>query len=102
MAYKYIDRIKQMEELLDEGNQVVAEFYKAYSNYVKYQEKMNVLFDYYVNGNYQEDFKADSEGLIPKDLKRGVLDEDSVYDLIYDNKYIKEELLKKVEEIENE
>ena len=31
---------------------------------------------------YQEDFEADERGELPKDLKRGVLSEDALYDLL--------------------
>ncbi len=33
-----------------------------------------------------KDFEADEAGKLPSDLKRGVLSEDAVYDLIIDNR----------------
>lgn len=32
-----------------------------------------------------EDFTSDAAGRLPRDLKRGVLSEDAVYDLLTDN-----------------
>ena len=40
--------------------------------------------DYYESGLWRTDFEADEAGELPADLKRGVLSEDAVYDLITD------------------
>ena len=40
------------------------------------------LSDYYGSAAWKRDFAADEAGLLPQDLKRGVLSEDGVYDLI--------------------
>ena len=39
------------------------------------------LQDYYEN-EWREDFEADERGELPKDLKRGVLSEDALFDLL--------------------
>ena len=38
--------------------------------------------DYYESALRDEDLKADEQHLIPKELKRGVLSEDGIYDLM--------------------
>ena len=38
------------------------------------------LTDYYAGGQWLKDYELDETGLLPKDLKRGVLSEDSLYD----------------------
>ena len=40
------------------------------------------LSEYYEGSLWREDFEADEAGLLPPDLKRGVLSEDGVYDLL--------------------
>ena len=45
------------------------------------EEEIEILKSYMTNG-FIGDFEADEEGLIPKDLKRGVLSEDALYDLL--------------------
>ena len=40
-----------------------------------------------------EDFEADEQGLLPPGLKRGVLSEDAVYDLLTDNRELMARLL---------
>ena len=43
---------------------------------------IQALSAYYEGSLWREDFEADEAGLLPKDLKRGVLSEDGVYDLL--------------------
>ena len=40
------------------------------------------LAAYYDGGDWLSDFTADEAGLLPEDLKRGVLSEDGLYDLL--------------------
>ena len=43
---------------------------------------IRALSEYYEGSPWREDFEADEAGLLPPDLKRGVLSEDGVYDLL--------------------
>ena len=45
-------------------------------------ELLKQLSDYYGSDAWKRDFAADEAGLLPKDLKRGVLSEDVIYDLL--------------------
>ena len=40
------------------------------------------LIDYYENGQWLTDYECDERGELPKDLKRGVLAEDTLYNLL--------------------
>ena len=42
------------------------------------------LAEYYEDGGWLKDYEADERGEIPKDLKRGVLAQDAIYDLLHD------------------
>lgn len=46
------------------------------------QPDMDCLESYYTGKDWRADFEADEEGLLPKDLKRGVLSEDGVSNLL--------------------
>ena len=46
------------------------------------RKALKKLIDYYGSSLWMNDFEDDENGKLPKDLKRGVLSEDSVYDLI--------------------
>lgn len=43
--------------------------------------KLKLLDDYYTSGQWQRDYEADEAGMLPDDLKRGVLSEDGVFNL---------------------
>ena len=45
-------------------------------------ELLKALSDYYSSPAWKRDFASDEVGLLPKDLKRGVLSEDGIYDLL--------------------
>ena len=40
------------------------------------------MSDYHGSKQWRKDFEADEQGLYPEDLKRGVLSEDGVYNLL--------------------
>ena len=45
-------------------------------------EKLRLLEEYYTSGQWREDYEADENGELPPDLKRGVLSQDALYDLL--------------------
>ena len=44
--------------------------------------KAAVLDSYYTSGDWRRDYELDEAGLLPKDLRRGVLSQDGVYNLL--------------------
>ena len=46
------------------------------------RECLGELSDYYTSAAWKRDFAADEAGLLPKDLRRGVLSEDGIYHLL--------------------
>lgn len=46
------------------------------------QSKMKLLEEYYTSGEWRADYEADEAGEFPPELKRGVLSQDAVYDLL--------------------
>lgn len=46
------------------------------------EELLCELSDYYSSPAWKRDFASDEAGLLPKELKRGVLSEDGIYDLL--------------------
>lgn len=45
-------------------------------------EKLRILETYYTSGAWREDYEADERGELPTGLKRGVLSQDALYDLL--------------------
>ena len=45
-------------------------------------ELLRQLTEYYQDGLWLQDYELDEKGLLPQELKRGVLSQDAVYDLL--------------------
>lgn len=83
---KAVKRIQEMEEILDRANKVIEEIESKISELESIQPDIQKLDKYYTGKDWKADFKLDEEGKLPPDLKRGVLSEDAVYDLLERNK----------------
>lgn len=46
----------------------------------------------YYQAEWREDFEADEQGLLPVDLKRGILSEDGLYNLLTDKEALSQDL----------
>lgn len=83
-----IKRIAYMEALFDDIKIAMRKSHMSIFD-ERIKEKIDILLDYYDNGQWLKDYEADEAGLIPKDIKRGVLSQDGVYDLISEIENIK-------------
>ncbi|MBR2578317.1 MAG: DUF4298 domain-containing protein [Erysipelotrichaceae bacterium] len=81
---KQTERIEKMEVLLDEARKITDDLDKALEAYEKVQKKLDRLEKYYTGPNWMKDYEAYEKGMLPKDIKCGVLSEDAVYDLLTD------------------
>lgn len=93
-----IDRIKEMEEALDVSAAAIRDLTEALDGYEAVVDRIHQLEEYYDSGDWRADFEADEAGLVPEDLKRGVLSEDALYDLLTEH----EEVRKRMRKAENE
>ena len=88
-----IRRIAQMEAYLDEIAAAQAEVTAALEKYGALREKLAVLTAYYEGPLWRQDFADDEAGKLPRDLKRGVVTEDAVYDVLTDHERLRQEML---------
>ena len=79
-----IERIKLMEKRLEQASQSVMNLSAALDDYVCAQDALNELSTYYGSAEWKQDFAADESGMLPHDLKRGVLSEDGIWNLLED------------------
>ena len=86
------ERIRKMEVIFDRANQVISEFEKAFEDYKNIQSGLQKLEAYYSGALWKEDFASDESGILPPGLKRGVLSEDGIYNLLERKKEIDGEL----------
>ena len=77
-----IKRVIYMESVFDEVQNVLAEGVDIEDALL--QEKIEILIQYYESEQWKTDYSADERGELPADLKRGVLSEDGVYNLLND------------------
>lgn len=87
-----IERINEMEQLFDEVSAAVKELSEAFEKYQSVLPGLEKLTEYFESEQWQADFEDDSMGRLPKDLKRGVLSEDGVYDLLTENAELMSEI----------
>ena len=81
-----VERIKRMEAIYDKALALIDGGQEKAKELRDYQPKIRELEEYYTSPQWKEDFEADEEGKFPADLKRGVLSEDGIYDLLERNK----------------
>lgn len=91
-----IERIREMESCLDASEKAIRELSEALSTFEEVQSKFHRLSDYYGSETWMQDYEDDEAGRLPRDLKRGVLSEDAVYDLITENRELLVRMLKLV------
>jgi len=83
-AVDQIERIKLMERYLDRSAAAVKKLEEAFAEYEAILEEYEELKKYYFGPLWRRDFDDDCAGMLPAGLKRGVLSEDAVYDLVSD------------------
>jgi CCR4-NOT transcriptional regulation complex NOT5 subunit len=87
-----IERISEMEAILEEALERMDNAEAQPEALLEYQSEIKRLEEYYTSQDWKDDFELDEEGLLPSDLKRGVLSEDEIYDALEWNKELLEEL----------
>ncbi|MCR5235585.1 MAG: DUF4298 domain-containing protein, partial [Lachnospiraceae bacterium] len=76
-----VKRITEMEASMERVNKAVTIIREQMDRLGSLSSDIEKLQDYYEN-EWREDFEADERGELPKDLKRGVLSEDALFDLL--------------------
>lgn len=79
---KRILRIERYEEIYDKLSRSVCDAESALEALEALAPELAELEAYYTGPEWKKDFAADEEGKLPPELKRGVLSEDGVYDLL--------------------
>lgn len=82
MIQEAVARIRQMEQIFDELQEAAIENPSAIREDAALGEMLGCLVQYYEGGRWQKDYELDENGLIPQNLKRGVLSQDAVYDFL--------------------
>ena len=78
-----IERIEHLEKVFDEVENAFKNDPDFFENEAL-QRKVSLLTQYMESGQWLRDYELDEKGELPKDLKRGILSEDGLYNLICD------------------
>lgn len=87
-----LQRIAAMEAAFDRTALAVQMLESALDTYETIKVDIDRLTEYLESGAWREDYEADEAGLVPPDMKRGVLSEDGLYDLLADIVRVNEHL----------
>ena len=81
-----IDRIKKMEAALNEATAAVEAFAAALERFSAAQAEIRELDAYLGSDEWLLDREADEAGRLPEELRRGVLSEDGIYNVLMENR----------------
>ena len=100
MTSKQLARIKKMEDDFNLVREVIHTLDDALADYEAIQRRITRLTDYQESGQWLKDFEADERGELPKylELKRGVLSEDGLDNLLRDVADVHARMLELVKE----
>ena len=90
-----VNRIEYMEELYDKGLKLIKEAEENPIPFLNFQSEIEKLDEYYSDERWKNDFALDEQGKLPAGLKRGVLSEDGLYNLLGENKEVLETIREK-------
>ena len=85
------ERIRYYEKIFDEAESLLKQMEEDLTVLKKLKKDLTTLEEYYTGKNWKKDYEADEAGKLPADLKRGVLSEDGIYDLLERYREMKEE-----------
>ena len=88
------ERITQMEQRMERAAAAVMSLSAALDRYEEVQEDISALEAYYDSEAWKQDFADDEAGKFPADLRRGVLSEDGIWNLLTDARELVERLHK--------
>ena len=89
-----IERIEQMEQRLDRVMAVQQDLERALQHYESVMEDIRQLDSYLGSDDWKADLAADEAGLLPSDLKRGVLSEDGIWNVLEDSRLLVDKMEK--------
>ena len=83
---KAVKRIKEAEEIYTKAVEAMDRLESSMEGFLALQPMIEKLADYYDGPDWMSDLELDESGKLPSDLKRGVLSEDGIYNLLERNK----------------
>ncbi len=76
------EHISKMEAIMNDHAKLLEQLGDLLDLLEAREEDHHALIDYYYSDQRSQDLEDDRKGLIPQTLRRGVLSEDEIYDLL--------------------
>ena len=99
MDTKRIAKIEKLENDFDLVRSVADDLDGALYDFAAVQRRIERLFQYQESGEWQKDFEADEKGELPKNMKRGILSEDALDELLTDVTILRERIKELVSDV---
>ena len=77
--HETIERIRVMEQYFDLLQEIAISDPNALREGGSSAQKLKILAQYYESGQWLREYELDEQGLLPQNLKRGVLSQDALY-----------------------
>ena len=87
-----LQRIRKMERHLVRAASALKRLYSAIDKYDEAKADIAALARYYGSDDWKQDFADDEAGRLPKNLKRGVLSEDGIWNLLEAHRELQERM----------
>ena len=87
-----LERVAAMELAMDRAGAAVRALDQALDAYCGVLPDLLALDQYLRSDEWKADFAADEAGAFPPELRRGVLSEDGIYDLLQENDLLRRRL----------
>ena len=87
-----LQRIRKMERHLVRAASALKRLSSALDKYDEAKADIAALARYYGSDEWKQDFAADEAGRLPKNLKRGVLSEDGIWNLLEAHQELQERM----------
>ena len=93
-----IERISKMEKKFDQASSAILKLSEALDNYNATIEAIDEVSDYYGSDEWKKDYADDEARLLPTELKRGVLSEDGIWNMITNDHELMVQMLETITE----
>ena len=83
---KVPEHICEMENILDRATQKMDELERSMAAFEELQPEIKKLEAYYTSQQWKDDLAMDEAGFLPENLKRGVLSQDGIWNMLERNR----------------
>ena len=86
MIRETIERIQTIEQSFDMLQKAEGENPDTLRENAELREMLRLLRRYYEDGQWLQDYELDEQGCFPRELKRGVLSQDGIFEFLEEMK----------------